>query len=130
MKNTVFAGKFFNRVGSPARTLWVALMVVPLLAAPVSAHAEGTALRFQGQVVNAGCSMVQAHGDGDGKPFREITVSPNITLRMETSSAVCSGAVAPFTTRYQPLPVTTLQARDTVPGKLKSEAGVVIVTYQ
>ncbi|MDO7928836.1 hypothetical protein Q6A51_18780 [Pseudomonas sp. KFB-139] len=126
MKSEASVCRCFLEALSKARRV-AAAMVIPglFLAVPVTVQAE--ALRFHGKVVNTGCDIVQAAAVGPGNDVRYVQVS-GITFQMSTSRNACSDKAIPFSTQYQVLSSTSLQA--TLQNQSKNQTGLLIITYQ
>lgn len=97
-------------------------------ALPVRAQ-EGV-LVFHGQLVNSTCALNEpAHGVAS-QPVFSVQVQPGIFLDVDTQHNACTGAVVPFTTRYQSVPQAPVNSAQATQSLSSSALGVITVTYQ
>ncbi|MET0612875.1 MAG: hypothetical protein ABWZ39_16575 [Pseudomonas caspiana] len=102
----------------------VALMIVaPLCLSAFSASATEGRISFSGQITEASCAVLPATGSVAGAHTQRINVSAHMSIVVNTSQNACAASVIPFSTQYQPLPVSLSTGN-------RSGAGVLTLTYQ
>jgi len=101
----------------------VFLAAAPLCMSSAAALAAEGRLSFSGHISNASCALLQPTGSVQEGTARQVNVSTDLSIIVDTTRNACAGAVIPFSTRYQPL----VASRSIRQG---AGAGVLILTYQ
>lgn len=122
MKRSVSSWNRGFEVVREARKVVALLIVAPLCLSAFSAYASEGQISFSGQITNASCAVLQPSSVA-GANTQRVKVSAHLSIVVDTSHNACGASVIPFSTQYQPLPVSLSTSK-------RSGAGVLTLTYQ
>ena len=94
------------------------------------ASANGGVINFSGQVVNTGCAVQPLSGHQPFAAMREVRVSSEITLVVDTYRNACSGGTIPFSPLFKALNPLEVEGSAGFFVDRTSTSGVVTLTYQ
>lgn len=94
------------------------------------AEANGGVINFSGQVVNTGCAVQPLSDHQPFEAMREVRVSSEITLVVDTYRNACSGGAIPFSPVFTALNPLEAEGSAGFSVDRTSTSGVVTLTYQ
>lgn len=94
------------------------------------ASANGGVINFSGQVVNTGCAVQPLSDHQPFEAMREVRVSSDIILVVDTHRNACSGGTIPFNPVFKALNPSEVEGSAGFSADRTSTSGVVTLTYQ
>ena len=85
-----------------------------------AASAQGSALTFHGQLVNAGCELEVVNAPGQWRNPKRLNVNNHLTMGMVDHIDACEGRAVPLTLAYTERSSTAVGPHN----------GIVTLTYQ